>query len=439
MALQTKIKHIDKRPNGVLRFRRRFPKDVAEALGEGFLQVHIRNTEGLAFHREYQEVMAEFDRMVRQTREELQRHGNDHRTTQQKWHDALITRAGLTSNVVGLDPDDPETGRMIFETMRTKPDPMLTKALLDPEAPAPKVTLMDAFKLYRQDKRIEEGSKQGVDLSRVSARVEAALGDPDKVALEDMTVDHRRRYLDHMLNAKKADGTTIALGSAKRETNIVVAVVNHALKEMDIAAMNRFADLPWPKEQKLAVDKKLPLPDDLVSSIEARLSENLRPLWVLLRGTGMRLGEAVGLVTDDIVLDGETPHVLIRPNSIRTVKTASSVRSVPLVGEALRAVREALEGAPLGFPIFPRYGRPRGADAASAALMKVVRDVTPDTRFTVHGLRHRVSDKLRDAGAPVEVRYGFLGHANQAVAETTYGSPKARLKEFQKWAVKAAL
>ncbi|MEZ5911869.1 MAG: tyrosine-type recombinase/integrase [Paracoccaceae bacterium] len=156
------------------------------------------------------------------------------------------------------------------------------------------------------------------------------------------------------------------------------------------------------------MDKKLPLPDDLVSSIEARLSENLRPLWVLLRGTGMRLGEAMGLVTDDIVLDGETPHVLIRPNSIRTVKTASSVRSVPLVGEALRAVREALEGAPLGSPIFPRYGRPRGADAASAALMKVVRDVTPDTRFTVHGLRHRVSDKLRDAGAPVEVRHGFL-------------------------------
>ena len=36
MALRTKIKHIDKRANGVLRFRRRFPKDVGEALGEGW-------------------------------------------------------------------------------------------------------------------------------------------------------------------------------------------------------------------------------------------------------------------------------------------------------------------------------------------------------------------------------------------------------------------
>ena len=122
MALQTKIKHIDKRPNGVLRFRRRFPKDVAEALGEGFLQVHVRNTEGLAFHQEYQTILAEFDRIVRQTRERLQQEGCDNRTTQQKWHDALMENARLREGVVGLDPEDPETGQLIFETMKTKPD-----------------------------------------------------------------------------------------------------------------------------------------------------------------------------------------------------------------------------------------------------------------------------------------------------------------------------
>ncbi len=34
MAIAPKIKHVDQRPNGVLRFRRRFPKDVAEHLGQ---------------------------------------------------------------------------------------------------------------------------------------------------------------------------------------------------------------------------------------------------------------------------------------------------------------------------------------------------------------------------------------------------------------------
>lgn len=61
MALTTKIKHVDKRPNGVLRFRRRFPKDIAEFLGEPALQVHIKNREGLAFHGEYQGILQEFD------------------------------------------------------------------------------------------------------------------------------------------------------------------------------------------------------------------------------------------------------------------------------------------------------------------------------------------------------------------------------------------
>ncbi|PYC46712.1 hypothetical protein DI396_13370 [Litorivita pollutaquae] len=103
------------------------------------------------------------------------------------------------------------------------------------------------------------------------------------------------------------------------------------------------------------------------------------------------------------------------------------------------AAEEALKSARVGDPVFTRYARVRGADAASAALMKAVRAETKDKRLTVHGLRHRVSDKLRDAGAPVEVRHGFLGHSSTAIAESTYGSPRARLIEFAKWAEKAEL
>jgi integrase len=71
--------------------------------------------------------------------------------------------------------------------------------------------------------------------------------------------------------------------------------------------------------------------------------------------------------------------------------------------------------------------------------MKHIRQETEDSRCSVHGLRHRVSDRLREAGAPTDVRHGFLGHADEAVAESTYGGREARLKEFQKWAVKAGL
>ena len=53
MAFMMKIQHVDQLKNGVLRFLRKFPKDVAEALNQPTLQVHIRNREGLAFRREY--------------------------------------------------------------------------------------------------------------------------------------------------------------------------------------------------------------------------------------------------------------------------------------------------------------------------------------------------------------------------------------------------
>lgn len=57
---------------------------------------------------------------------------------------------------------------------------------------------------------------------------------------------------------------------------------------------------------------------------------------------------------------------------------------------------------------------------------------TEGSCYSVHGLRHRVSDRLREAGAPTDVRPGFLGHANEAVSGSTYGGRDARLKEFQK-------
>jgi len=71
MAIVMKIKHVDELNNGVLRFRRKFPKDVAQYLGQPTLQVHIRNREGLAFQREYTAILREFDRLVADARDRM--------------------------------------------------------------------------------------------------------------------------------------------------------------------------------------------------------------------------------------------------------------------------------------------------------------------------------------------------------------------------------
>ena len=204
MVVKGKIEHVDRLPNGVLRFRRKFPKDVREATGWPPMQVHFRNRTGVAFAREYETILQEFDRLVSETRERMG--GNDTRLSIEKWHEALLQREGLLDGVKGLDEADARD--MLVETLQDE-DPMLMRALKNPEAPPPKVTLADALNLYRRDKQIKQGSKKDVDLNRVAARLEAALGDLDGLALEDMTTDHRRRYLNYMLNVKKADGSPL--------------------------------------------------------------------------------------------------------------------------------------------------------------------------------------------------------------------------------------
>ncbi|MEL6839207.1 MAG: hypothetical protein AAFP85_07930, partial [Pseudomonadota bacterium] len=139
----------------MLRFRRRFPKDVAEALGEGFLQVHIRNTSGLPFHREYQAILSEFDRLVSETRE--REIGNDKRSPIERWHEALLKREALIDQTMGLEDDREFAARLIADglSQRADTDPLLVKALANPFSSLPwpaEETLAVAKKLPLPDK-----------------------------------------------------------------------------------------------------------------------------------------------------------------------------------------------------------------------------------------------------------------------------------------------
>ena len=59
----------------------------------------------------------------------------------------------------------------------------------------------------------------------------------------------------------------------------------------------------------------------------------------------MRLGEAVGLAVTDLNLSDDIPHINITPYPWIRPKTKGSERCIPLVGKALRAASEAIEGA----------------------------------------------------------------------------------------------
>ena len=72
-------------------------------------------------------------------------------------------------------------------------------------------------------------------------------------------------------------------------------------------------------------------------------------------------------------------------------------------------------------PVFERYARPRGMDRVSAMMMKRFRKVITDKKLSMHSLRHRKKDKLRNTGCPEAVSMAILGHGTNTVA-ANYGS-----------------
>ena len=63
----------------------------------------------------------------------------------------------------------------------------------------------------------------------------------------------------------------------------------------------------------------------------------------LLSDTGMRLGEAVGLLKSDINLSSDIPYTNIRPHLWRSLKTIGSERKIPLVGASLWASKRIVD------------------------------------------------------------------------------------------------
>ena len=71
--------------------------------------------------------------------------------------------------------------------------------------------------------------------------------------------------------------------------------------------------------------------------------------------------------------------------------------------------------------MFERYAKDRGMDNCSQMLMKRLRTVITDKKLTMHSLRHRMKDKLRNTGCPEAIFMTILGHGSNTVA-INYGS-----------------
>ena len=293
-----------------------------------------------------------------------------------------------------------------------------------------KPTLADAKQLYLQERIIGDINERHktARIERVMVHLHAVIA-PDCL-LSDLTRNHAREVRDRMLIELEMTPITV-----KRYLCDVSAMVNLGLREFDVRdAINPFLNLPI-KIDTVAREERDPLPANVVIAMRERLSvhaaSDIWNLWRIVEGTGCRLGEITGLLKSDVYTDDQIPYIDLVFHDHRRLKTNGSIRRVPLVGDALIAVNSALKEAGDSPLLFPRYGRVRGADSASAALMKHLRAVSDNPKHTVHSLRHSMEDKLTRAGISEFDRNLVLGHSSGGMSER-YGGTEVRLEMAHK-------
>ena len=132
----------------------------------------------------------------------------------------------------------------------------------------------------------------------------------------------------------------------------------------------------------------------------------------------IHLSEAAGLARDDIVLDADIPHVIIRPHPWRRLKTKGSKRILPLVGASLWTAKRAVEASKHSPYLFFRYCNDKGckANSASAALNKWLKQNIGDG-YVMHSFRHSMRDRLRAVNCPSEMIDQIGGWSKRSVGE----------------------
>jgi len=205
--------------------------------------------------------------------------------------------------------------------------------------------------------------------------------------------------------------------SVKRVIASVRAILNLAIRERGLSGPNVFNGVFIPKD----LDKRSrpPISSGEIQRIqnECRSADD-EPRWLiaLISDTGVRLSEACGLLCADIKLSDAIPHLVIRENPWRRLKTSSSNRDVPLVGAALWAAERIMEQP--GQFAFPKYCSQAlcKANSASATLNKWLRPrVSEDC--VIHSFRHSLRDRLRAVECPPDIADAIGGWTTVGVGQ----------------------
>lgn len=330
------------------------------------------------------------------------------------------------------------------------------------------VTINDMFELWKQVKR---GLKDNTYQNYIYMYMQFVEPEIGQLKVKNIKRSDIRRFYNMMADERGLKMSTIdnihtvlhqVLDLAVEDYYIRSNPSDNALKELK-QVRNSDAD----KRKALTIDEQKIFMDFLSKN---KRYEHWKPIFEVMLGTGLRVGEVTGLRWEDIDLEEWTisvNHTLVYYNhaengcyfGINTPKTKAGQRIIPMldnVREAFIQEREFQKEAGISckadidgytdFIFINRFGNVQHQGTLNRALRRIMRDCNQEIiekaknkkdivllpKFSCHVLRHTFATRLNEAGLNMKVIQDVLGHADIGTTMNIYTdvTKEMRTKEF---------
>jgi integrase len=248
-------------------------------------------------------------------------------------------------------------------------------------------------------------------------------------ALADIKNEVAKQLVIKMKAANLADKTVV------NYFQVVKAVVASAVSSEGEQLYPRnwnfhFIGLPVIDEKKQC---KPSLTATEVKQVLARAKGRYKVLFALLPGTGLRIGEALGLKLGEH-LSGDFSTIRVQQSvwrgSVQTPKTDNAVREIDIPTPLATFLKASVGGRTSGFLFQSDSGRPlTQRNVLRDGLGKIRRDLQLEHGTGFHSFRRFRTAHLRKNRVPWDLQKLWLGHANRDVTDR-YAE---QLKEDVEW------
>ncbi len=212
---------------------------------------------------------------------------------------------------------------------------------------------------------------------------------------------------------------TLSAGTIRNIYEVLARVMDAAMEDR-VISVSPCRRITLPKDHDDEVE--VPTLQD-VERVRSELGERWQAIPVVLAGSGLRVGELLGLRLSDVDFLRRTVRVerqRLQSHQIAALKSKASRRTVP-VGKvvidtlaahlaAYPSTADALFADEVGEPLTYRRWKRLLSDATKVA----------EVDLTSHSFRHFAASALISGGASVKQVQTFLGHASAVITLRTY-------------------